>query len=681
MIINGGIVLTEGMTFTPGAYVNITISAPLVYDLDAINFSSAPVTGNKDSTNTYTLTVNNSSSTIGFSAQQTSGSAIFTGTVNQYMNVAANAAFTLSNNSWTIEYWLRQTARGSYDSPFGYTSGSQLFYYPTGTAQNFPYLSGTGGFGLTGSTLPALGTWNHYALVRNGLGVTLFINGANVASGSCTASIGQQTAPFVVGYQGTGATSITGQLTNFRLVNGNAVYTSNNFVPPTAPLTAISNAATPIAGGSLSFTTRGTSAAATYLTTTPIVFGSNSWTIESFVNFADTNVQNIIGTSSTPGMMFYFSGTSIWIQNAFGQALSWTFNYALNTWYHVAASYDGTYVNVWVNGLQVVGGRQAWSNGSFANGNQIASNSWSGGSAYGSNLLLNNLRVVVGSVIYPTSSTIITVPTSQLTAVANTKLLLQVTDSANAYVDASGITTVTNVRASYSATPYSYGAYNTALLLLNNNSDGLLTDSGNYNFTVTNNLSVGYSSLNPFPGYFYKTASTATDNIVSGPDTTNASYSVFMAYQPRRTSSGGQGRILSANSGQDWLLGTYAPAPGSGTVYMNVYYPGSEVWLSHDAADTNWHFIWATYNYTTGVANLYIASSTVNNTVGPTAVYKTTTFSANSNRGFNQFIMWCRAGPGEPGQANIGFIKSYSGSLTLTDIQNLWSQYHNRFGI
>jgi len=204
--------------------------------------------------------------------------------------------------------------------------------------------------------------------------------------------------------------------------------------------------------------------------------------------------------------------------------------------------------------------------------------------------------------------------------------------------------------------------------------------TGTYTLTVNNSSStIGWSSSNG--GMFTKSASTATDNIVVGPNTTNANYSVFMAYQPQNISSGGQGRILSTNSGQDWLLGTYAPAPGSGTVYMNVYYPGSEVWLSHDPADANWHFIWATYNYTTGVANLYIASSTVNNTIGPTAVYKTTTFSASSNRGFNQFLLWCRPGPSEPGQANIGFIKSYSGPLTLTDIQNLWSQYHNRFGI
>jgi hypothetical protein len=206
---------------------------------------------------------------------------------------------------------------------------------------------------------------------------------------------------------------------------------------------------------------------------------------------------------------------------------------------------------------------------------------------------------------------------------------------------------------------------------------GAKDSTGTYSLTVTNTgNSIGWNSANG--GIFTKTARTSTDYIVTGPTTTSASYTVFMAYQPIPT---GQGRILSTNSGQDWLLGTYAPAPGSGTMYMNVFYPGSEVWLSHDSSDSGWHFIWATYNYTNGYANLYIASSSVNNTSGPSTPYKSVNFGASSNRGFIQFLMWNRSGLGESGQANIGFIQSYNGELSTTDIQGLWGAHHSRFGI
>lgn len=433
----------------------------------------------------------------------TGGSAAFSGAQLQALTIPANAAFTLGTNNFTVEYWLNQYYRGPYDSPFGFTSALHSFYWPIGTAQNFPYMSGTGSWSITGGTLPPLNTWNHYALVRNGTTMSYYLNGVLVGTATANFYLDAATSPIVIGAQSnaTGVNVLFGNITNFRWVNGLAVYTSN-FTPPTAPLTAISASATAITGGSISFTTRGATGVATYATLSPaITFGTSSWTIEAFVYFNDNGVQNIIGTSAAPGMMFYFAGqTGCTVQNAYGQAISWSYNYALNTWYHVAASYDGAYVNVWVNGNQLATGRLAWANGSFATGNQIASNSWSGASAYGSNMLINNLRVVVGSVVYATASTTITVPTAQLTAIANTQLLLQVNTSGTAFTDTSGITTVTNVgsRATYSATGYSYGAYTTALLLKHTDSAGLLTDSSANNFTVTNNLAVAFSSSSPF---------------------------------------------------------------------------------------------------------------------------------------------------------------------------------------
>jgi len=346
------------------------------------------------------------------------GSAAFNGSQLQALTIPANAAFATGTNNFTIEYWLNQYYRGPYDSPFGYTSAAHSFYWPIGTSQNFPYMSGTGTWSITGGTLPPLNSWNHYALVRNGTTMSYYLNGVLVGTTTANFNLDSPTSPIVIGAQANsaGTNVLFGNITNFRWVNGLAVYTSA-FTPPTAALTAISATATSIAGGSLSFTTRGTTSVATYATLSPaITFGTSSWTIEAFVYFNDTGVQNIIGTSATPGMMFYFqAGTGCSVQNNYGQAISWSYNYALNTWYHVAASYDGTYVNVWVNGNQLATGRQAWSNGSFATGNQIASNSWSGASAYGSNMSITNLRVVVGSTVYATSSTTITVPTAQLT--------------------------------------------------------------------------------------------------------------------------------------------------------------------------------------------------------------------------------------------------------------------------
>jgi len=116
-------------------------------------------------------------------------------------------------------------------------------------------------------------------------------------------------------------------------------------------------------------------------------------------------------------------------------------------------------------------------------------------------------------------------------------------------------------------------------------------------------------------------------------------------------------------------MGSYS----SGSNYMNVFYPNGTVNLNSDVADTNWHFIWGTFNTSTSVANLYIATNTQ-----PVAVYKTATNAGFG--GFNQLRLFSRSGGVEVQTGNIGFVKAYNGVLTLTDVQQLYNQYATRFG-
>ena len=166
--------------------------------------------------------------------------------------------------------------------------------------------------------------------------------------------------------------------------------------------------------------------------------------------------------------------------------------------------------------------------------------------------------------------------------------------------------------------------------------------------------------------------------IYGGPNYTTAaqSYTVFMVYKP--TTTGAIGRLLNTQSEaiNDWLMGTYA----SGSNYQNVYFPNGTVNLTSDVADNNWHFIWGTWNATTGNLYLYIATNTA-----PAAVYKSSLGQAtgqanNSSRGFNQLRLFSRAASTEQQGADVGLIQVYNGELSLTDIQTLWTQYKTRFG-
>jgi hypothetical protein len=84
-----------------------------------------------------------------------------------------------------------------------------------------------------------LNAWNHFAAVRNGTNITLYVNGvlgATVAVG--TNSLYEVDTPNI-GYWTNGAATFlaNGYISNLRVVKGTAVYTGN-FTPPTAPLAA-----------------------------------------------------------------------------------------------------------------------------------------------------------------------------------------------------------------------------------------------------------------------------------------------------------------------------------------------------------------------------------------------------------------------------------------------------------
>ena len=82
--------------------------------------------------------------------------------------------------------------------------------------------------------------WNHFAIVRSGTTVTIYHNGTSVGTATLSGTVtGASTTTITANGTG-GVGSITGYMSNVRIVKGTAVYTSN-FTPSTSPLTAITN--------------------------------------------------------------------------------------------------------------------------------------------------------------------------------------------------------------------------------------------------------------------------------------------------------------------------------------------------------------------------------------------------------------------------------------------------------
>ena len=197
------------------ASIKASTMPTLVYDLDAANFSGFPATG---------------------------GSIVFNGST-QSIQIPTNSAFTYGTGDFTIEWWSYQTAtsgvQGIWRNSTGDAANSVGFWTIT---QNSGTLTVSIGNGTTTDTVVSnsaitINTWNHYAFVRNGTLFKLYINGvAQTSTLTSSINLPAQAAFMQIGNAGG---LYAGRITNFRIVKGTAVYTSN-FTPATQPLNAIS---------------------------------------------------------------------------------------------------------------------------------------------------------------------------------------------------------------------------------------------------------------------------------------------------------------------------------------------------------------------------------------------------------------------------------------------------------
>ena len=181
------------------------------------------------------------------------GSALFSNA--NYLQLPTNSVNQFGTNNFTIECWVYLNS--------AVTAANRLIWYnytPTFTTNSI-FFGGHVSYGgritfwaynanaaaplLQDPTVLTSGVWTHLAVVRDGSNFTLYRNGVSVSTATSTASIVDNSYTFG-GYIGTsGTTSINGYLSNFRIVNGVAVYTGN-FTPPTSPLTATQSAGTNI---------------------------------------------------------------------------------------------------------------------------------------------------------------------------------------------------------------------------------------------------------------------------------------------------------------------------------------------------------------------------------------------------------------------------------------------------
>jgi len=389
--------------------------------------------------------------------------AYFTGTAGDYINYASSADWSVGTGDFTVEFWINPREWSQpYMPVFVVDNNSGLFIGLSSTSGTAKFvLQPFGSSNILEYDLPAVNTWTHILVSRSGTSCKLFYNGIAVATATSSQNFGQ--SDLNIGSYTSFARYLSATLSNLHYVKGTATQTSN-FTPPTGPSTAVSGtklltlqnnrfvdkSASPHAstiGGNVAI-----SAFGPFLTDAaydPAVNGASaSFTLYSGLTVADSP-DFTLGNTFTLEAWIYpnssLSATFNCVQAQFPNGYHWaeldgiemefykyydgvrhtsgTVSPMLNQWTHVAYVCDGGTAYHYINGARS-GSSASMSVADISTLIHIGILS-SGTDKFPG--FISDYRMVVGTAVY--SGTTYTIPTAPLTAITNTKLLLNMANA------------------------------------------------------------------------------------------------------------------------------------------------------------------------------------------------------------------------------------------------------------
>jgi hypothetical protein len=428
------------------------------------------------STNNFQLTTYGDARASNFSPYLTGWSNYFDGT-GDYLQIADNAALDLGSSEFTLELWhypITFAAGWLFSKQTSYTTTTGYLLRSQTTSGTIEFSCGSSGSSWDIANIVTtqalnLNAWNHIAVTRSSTDnrIRVFINGKLAGiSAANTTSIQDTAAQFCIGDANGGGVGCNGYISNLRIIKGTVVYTTSNttigtqiFTPTTTPLTAISgtslltcnaNRLLDSSTNNFSITKSGDvrvtsfnpfdlansgTAGSIYLDgtgdwlTVPSATGialssgtssADNFTIELWYYPTSSGINQILLSKRAAGEEYNLGLLTTNIMKFGSSAADYTSGLAvtINSWNHLAVSWDGTTLRTFVNGQAGT----TYTNFSLAaSTNTLAIGSTQSGSSVNPVFgYISNLRILKGTCLYTAA---FTPPATPLTAVTNTQLL------------------------------------------------------------------------------------------------------------------------------------------------------------------------------------------------------------------------------------------------------------------
>jgi hypothetical protein len=308
-----------------------------------------------------------------------------------YLTISNNSDHDLGSGDFTVEGWFKTSATVSYQTIIqkyygpGAYNGYSIHLNSAGTGLQAAVFNGSNSqVDLFGGSNLNDGAWHHFALSRSGTDLRLFVDGALTDSTTNSFNI---TATFnlqIGRHYTVSSRDWNGQISNIRILKGTALYTSNftpkrqpilpEFAPNTVLLTCqkgtirdrspsahaitINGNAKSISGASY-FEFDGTNDYVTIPDSDDFDIGPQN-TMECWVKINTIGTDKLFfGKLNTWWFAMGYSAIGVSANRlgiSFNDGSAWngiqnTYNISIGTWYHLVATWDGTNIRLYVNGV------------------------------------------------------------------------------------------------------------------------------------------------------------------------------------------------------------------------------------------------------------------------------------------------------------------------------------------